>query len=68
MATWTGQGIGRITSSETISFRGSLFFRILYPQPSSSRKLSVLNNAVGVFEYEVDEIENLFPKYGNGNK
>jgi hypothetical protein len=62
MATWTGQGIGRISSSGKTSFRGSLFFRIIYPQLSSSRKLSVLNNAVGVFEYEVDEIGNTFSK------
>ena len=50
-ATWTGQGIGRFTSPAKISFRGSLFFRTA----SRGKKLSSLNNLVGVFEYEVDE-------------
>ncbi len=53
MATWTGQGIGRFTGPGRISFRGSLFFIT-----SSTGKLSFLNNLVGVFEYEVDELGN----------
>jgi hypothetical protein len=59
MATWTGQGIGRFTGPGKISFRGSLFFRT----PSTSgRKLTFLNNLIGVFEYEVDEQENCSSK------
>jgi hypothetical protein len=58
MATWTGQGVGRFTSpGGKISFRGSLFFRT-----TSSANLSALNNLVGMFEYEVDEIGNCSSK------
>jgi hypothetical protein len=48
MATWTGPG--------KVSFRGSLFFRI--PSTTEGGKLSYLNNMMGVFEYEVDELGN----------
>ena len=61
MATWTGRGIGRFTGSGKISFRGSLFFQT----PSAAKeggKLSFLNNLVGVFEYEVDEMGNCSSK------
>lgn len=60
MATWTGQGIGRFTDPGKISFRGSLFFRT--PSTSGGGKLSFLNNVVGVFEYEVDEMGNCSSK------
>ena len=56
MATWTGPGIGRITGPGKVNFRGSLFFRI--PSTSEVGKLSYLNNMMGVFEYEVDELGN----------
>lgn len=52
MATWTGQGIGRFTAPGKISFRGSVFYRTT---STSGRKISFLNNVVGVFEYEMDE-------------
>ena len=52
MATWTGQGIGRFTGAGKISFRGSIFYRAT---STSGGKLSILNNLVGVFEYEVVE-------------
>lgn len=58
MATWTGQGIGRFSSPGKISFRGSLFFST----NSKDGKLSFLNNLVGVFEYEVDEMGNCSSK------
>ena len=58
MATWTGQGIGRFSSPGKISFRGSLFFST----NSQNRKLAFLNNMVGVFEYEVDEMGNCSSK------
>jgi hypothetical protein len=53
MATWTGQGIGRVTGPGKIRFTGSLFFNT-----SSTGKLAFLNNLVGVFEYETDESGN----------
>ena len=57
MATWTGQGIGRVTSPGKIRFAGSLFF-----STSSTGKLTFLNNLVGVFEYESDESGNTSAK------
>jgi hypothetical protein len=58
MGTWTGQGIGRFSNPGKISFHGSLFFRT----NSKNGKLSFLNNLVGVFEYEVDEMGNCSSK------
>lgn len=60
MATWTGPGIGSFTGPGKVSFRGSLFFRT--PSTSDGGKLSHLNNTVGVFEYEVDEVGNCSAK------
>lgn len=57
MATWTGQGVGRFTSPGKIRFVGSLFF-----STASAGKLSFLNNLVGVFEYESDELGNTSSK------
>jgi hypothetical protein len=48
MATYTGNGMGRFTSSG-IKFGGAVFYRSL-----STGKLSFLNNIVGVFESEID--------------
>jgi hypothetical protein len=45
MATYTGEGIGRIDSSGNINRRGSI---------SSNGKLAFLNNLVGVFEAHAD--------------
>lgn len=53
MASWTGRGIGRFGQSGNISYRGSVFY-----QTSSQGKLAKLNNAVIVFEYEVDSNDN----------
>ncbi len=47
MATWTGEGIGRMTSSG-IKWRGANFFT------ESTGKLEFLNNMVVVFESEID--------------
>jgi hypothetical protein len=60
VATWTGQGVGRFTGPGKVSFRGSIFFRI--PSTSEGGKLSDLNNMVGVFEYESDEMGNCSTK------
>ena len=56
VATWTGPGIGRFTGPGKVRFRGSLFFKT--PLTSEGGKLSNLNNIMGVFEYEVDELGN----------
>lgn len=59
MASWTGQGVGKITGPGKVRFRGSIFLRT----PSTSEgKLSFLNNMVGVFEYEADEMGNCSSK------
>lgn len=60
VATWTGQEVGRFTGPGKVSFRVSIFFRI--PSTSEGGKLSDLNNMVGVFEYEVDEMGNCSSK------
>jgi hypothetical protein len=57
VATWTGQGIGRFTNPGKIRFAGSLFFNT-----PSTGKLAFLNNLVGVFEYEADELGNTSAK------
>jgi hypothetical protein len=49
MATYTGEGVGKLSSSGSTSWRGSIFYKT-----SSSRKLGFLNNLVGVFETEID--------------
>lgn len=65
MVSYIGEGIGRLESSGSIKWRGSVFTRKQYysktsgQTPSSSvsqgrGKLSFLNNLVGVFESEID--------------
>jgi hypothetical protein len=59
MATWTGQGIAHFIGPGKVRFHGSLFYRT----PSSTTgKLYALNNLVGVFEYETDEMGNTSAK------
>jgi hypothetical protein len=53
MATWTGQGIAYYSGQKRRDV-GSVFCRT----PSTSGKLAFLNNMVGVFEYETDEMGN----------
>jgi len=48
MAAWTGEGVGRMTSSGT-KWYGSLFFTA-----GSTGKLTFLNDMVAVFEAEID--------------
>lgn len=57
LAIWTGQGIGRFLSPGKIRFSGSLFY-----STQSAGKLAFLNNLVGVFEYETDELGNTSSK------
>ncbi len=48
LAAYTGEGVGRLTSSGTI-WHGAIFYRT-----SSTGKLSFLNDVVGLFEAEID--------------
>jgi hypothetical protein len=57
MVTYTGEGVGRISSSGGVKWRGSIFSRT-----SSDGKLSFLNNMVGVFEAEIDADGNFSEK------
>ena len=59
MASWTGQGVGRFTGPGKVSFRGALYFRT--PQDEGGQ-VSFLNNMVGVFEHEEDELGNCSSK------
>ena len=58
MATFRGEGFGRISSSGSVKWRGSHFYRTT----ASSGKLAFLNNAVGVFEVEIDQEGNFTEK------
>ena len=46
--TWRGSGAGKLLPRGAVSYRGILYYR------TTSQKLACLNNACGVFEYEVD--------------
>jgi hypothetical protein len=56
MAAYTGEAVGRISSSG-IKWRGALFYRT-----SSTGRLASLNNVVGVLEAEVDTEGNFSEK------
>jgi hypothetical protein len=60
MTTWRGQGKGKFTGPGKVGFRGSVFLKI--PPVVEGGKLSILNNMVGVFEYETDENGNCSSK------
>ena len=50
MASWKGQGIGRMTGKGTaVSYRGALYYQ------TASPSLARLNGVAAVYEYEVDE-------------
>ena len=57
MGSWSGSGIGRFKQGGTISYRGSVVY-----QTTSQGKLTSLNNAVIVFEYDVDANDNSVQK------
>jgi hypothetical protein len=57
MAAGCGVGVGRFSSSGSVKWRGSVFFRT-----SSGGKLAFLNNIVGVFESEIDADGNFSEK------
>jgi hypothetical protein len=58
MVTYTGEGVGRFSSSGSVKWRGSVFFRT----SSAGSKLAFLNNMVGVFESEIDADGNFSEK------
>jgi hypothetical protein len=58
MVTYAGEGVGRFSSSGSIKWRGSVFFRT----SSAGSKLAFLNNMVGVFESEIDADGNFSEK------
>jgi hypothetical protein len=57
MATWIGQGTGRLKPGGGASYRGALHFR------NASGKLAKLAGTVGVFEYETDANDNTTAKF-----
>ncbi|MGD1836513.1 MAG: hypothetical protein ACPKPY_00460 [Nitrososphaeraceae archaeon] len=52
IVTFKGYGIGITNESGKTSFRGSNFYK------TSSTKLSIIDNLVGIFEFEVDQSGN----------
>jgi hypothetical protein len=53
MASWSGSGIGKHEQGGKMSWRGAIYY-----QTASQGKLASLNNAVVVFEYDVDADDN----------
>jgi hypothetical protein len=49
VATFEGEGVGRLSSSGSTSWRGSIIY-----STSSDGKLTFLNNTIGLFEGEID--------------
>jgi len=58
LATWTGQGVGKLHDDGKTRFHGSIFYRT----SQNKRSLSYLNNLVGVFEFEADDQGNCSSK------
>jgi len=58
MATFRGEAFGRISSSGSVKWRGSHFYRTT----ALSGKLAFLNNVVGVFEADFDTEGNVTEK------
>jgi len=57
MATYTGEGVGRIVPGGNVNWRGSVFYR-----SSSSGNLAFLNNLIGLFEVQIDSEGNFSEK------
>jgi hypothetical protein len=65
MVTYTGEGIGRLGTGGSIKWRGFIFYRKQYYSRilgEGGRKLSFLNNMVGIFESEIDAAGNFSEK------
>jgi hypothetical protein len=48
LATWVGQGIGKIKKDGSVSYRGAIYYQ------TSAAKWARLNSVAAIFEYEVD--------------
>ncbi len=48
VATWKGQGVGKIQATGAVSYRGAVYYS------TASAKLARLNTVAAVFEFEVD--------------
>jgi hypothetical protein len=57
LATYTGEGIGRVDPLGSINWRGSVFY-----STSSTGKLASINNLIGVFEVVIDTEGNFTEK------
>ena len=49
MASWVGQGVGKLGRGQAIRYRGAIYYH------SASPEWPRLNSVAAVFEYEVDE-------------
>lgn len=49
VATWSGGGVGKITTTGRTSYRGAIYYK------TTVERLLPLNGIAAVFEYEVDE-------------
>jgi hypothetical protein len=47
MASWVGQGVGRVKPDGAVSYRGALYYQ------TSAERWSRLNSVAAIFEYEV---------------
>ena len=56
MATWKGQGVGKLLAGGAVSYRGALYYS------TASLKLARLNTIAVVFEFEVDANGNTHTK------
>ena len=57
LATYTGEGIGRVDPLGSMNWRGSVFY-----STSSTGKLASINNLIGVFESVIDSEGNFTEK------
>lgn len=49
VVTWTGSGVGKITTTGRTSYRGAIYYK------TTVERLLSLNGIAAIFEYEVDE-------------
>jgi hypothetical protein len=56
VATWKGQGVGKIVGGGAVSYRGAVYYN------TASPKLARLNSVAAVFEFEADADGNTHSK------
>jgi hypothetical protein len=56
MATWKGAGVGKLSPTGSVSYRGAIYYN------SASPKFARLNSVAAVFEFEVDAEGNTHSK------